>query len=155
MMPNITPKLKNELYQHCWQYIETRINTIQQAISEAQTAANEETKSSAGDKYETGRAMAQIDKDLNTKQLAEAQKIKNDLLKVDISSQTNFVHLGNVVKTNQGNYFIAISAGKIVIDNTTYFAVSPVSPIGSQLLKLKVNDKIIFNNKPLIINEIG
>jgi transcription elongation GreA/GreB family factor len=154
-MPNAPLNLKNELYQHCWQYIQTRINTIQEAILAAQTAANEETKSSAGDKYETGRAMAQIDKDLNTKQLVEAQKIKNDLLKMDINPQTDLVHLGNVVKTNQGNYFIAIGAGKIVIDNIIYFAVSPVSPIGAQLLKRKVNDEIIFNHKSLIINEIA
>jgi transcription elongation GreA/GreB family factor len=146
--------LKTRLYQYCQQYIEDRIRLIAQAINEAQTAANEETKSSVGDKYETGRAMAQINKDLNTKQLYEAEKTKNDLLKINTFTKSEFVQVGSIVITNQGNYYLAISAGKIVIDNVTYFTVSAVSPIGSQLLKCSVNDEIKFNGKSLIIKEI-
>ena len=52
---------KDELYKKCVQIIENQILLAQQGIENAQQAANEETKSSAGDKYETTRAMMQIE----------------------------------------------------------------------------------------------
>ncbi|MCK7553750.1 hypothetical protein MKQ70_01525 [Chitinophaga sedimenti] len=42
--------------------IKDRIATTQLAIDNAQEAANNEGKSSAGDKYETGRAMGHLQK---------------------------------------------------------------------------------------------
>lgn len=147
-------QIKSLLYEFCVEFVEKRIATIQKAIAEAQIAANEETKSSVGDKYETGRAMAQIDKELNIRQLLEAEKLKSDLMKINLKAKPNSVQLGSLIKTNEINYFIAISAGKIVIDGINYFAVSPVSPIGAKLLNKSVGDTFEFNGKILIINEI-
>ena len=53
--------IKQTLYNFCVTYINQRMATAQQAIHTAQASANEETKSSAGDKYETGRAMMQLE----------------------------------------------------------------------------------------------
>jgi sortase (surface protein transpeptidase) len=53
--------LKTRLHSLCVSYVGQRIETAQRAIAIAQASANEETKSSAGDKYETGRAMAQLE----------------------------------------------------------------------------------------------
>ena len=64
--------LKHELILRCHQYADSRIATARQAMSEAQTAANEESKSSIGDKYETGRSMMQIEGEKAAHQLAEA-----------------------------------------------------------------------------------
>jgi len=52
-------------------YIDQRIDAAKKAIGEAQASANEETKSSAGDKYETGRAMMQLAIEQNSTQLAK------------------------------------------------------------------------------------
>jgi transcription elongation GreA/GreB family factor len=146
--------LKNRLYDFCLNFVEQRIKVIQEAILEAQKAANEETKSSAGDKYETGRAMAQIDKDLNTRQLLEAQKLKAELLKIDLKPTLGIVQLGSLVYTSMGNYFLAISAGKIILENEVYFALSGASPLGTKLLHKKIGDNVDFNGKMLIINKI-
>ena len=63
-------------------YVHERIAATQEAIYTAQLSANEETKSSAGDKYETGRAMAQLEIEKNTAQLAEALKLKQMLKQI-------------------------------------------------------------------------
>jgi hypothetical protein len=65
--------IKESLYNHCMRYVQERIARIQNEIDLHQAAANEETKSSAGDKYETGRAMAQLDIERNSVQLREAE----------------------------------------------------------------------------------
>ncbi len=43
-------------------------------MDRAQEAANSEGKSPAGDKYETGRAMGQLQKEMHGRQLAEYAK---------------------------------------------------------------------------------
>ena len=46
-------ELKQKLYQECLNYVQRSIDAAQQGINEAQQAAKDDTKSSAGDKYET------------------------------------------------------------------------------------------------------
>ncbi|MDB5240215.1 MAG: hypothetical protein JWP57_840, partial [Spirosoma sp.] len=48
--------LKQALHARCRHYVQQRIDTARQAMEAAQESANSESKSSAGDKYETGRA---------------------------------------------------------------------------------------------------
>ncbi|HSY60679.1 MAG TPA: hypothetical protein VK796_02335, partial [Cytophaga sp.] len=67
---------KNTLYAYCTDYVTERITRLKTEIKKTQSSANEETKSSAGDKYETGRAMAQLEIEKNTKQLAEAERLQ-------------------------------------------------------------------------------
>lgn len=68
--------LKELLYRQCLDYVQKRMDAAQQGIDEAQQASKEDTKSSAGDKYETGRAMMQQETDRNMAQLNEANKLK-------------------------------------------------------------------------------
>lgn len=139
--------LKNHLLNHCLQYVNLRIATATQSMNHAQAAANEEGKSSAGDKYETGRAMMQIERDKAAQQLDEALKLKKMLDGLDASIMTKSVRPGSVVKATNYNFYLAISAGKILIDKEEYIAVSPISPIGKLLLNLKEGDQFLFNKK--------
>ncbi|HMC85967.1 MAG TPA: hypothetical protein VKI61_10590 [Chitinophagaceae bacterium] len=60
---------KNNLKQFCQLTIEQRIAAAKEIIQNVQEAANNEEKSSAGDKYETGRAMGHLQKDMHSRQL--------------------------------------------------------------------------------------
>ena len=55
--------IKQELYKLCLEYVENRFQTIQNTIKEIQESLGSETKSSAGDKHETGRAMLQLERE--------------------------------------------------------------------------------------------
>jgi hypothetical protein len=147
-------EVKRELYDYCQKYLAQRISTAQGAIKAAQASANEETKSSAGDKYETGRAMMQLEIEKNTVQLGEAMKLKGmlDKIKIDLASTTT--QLGSLVITDQGNFFLAISVGQITIEGNMYVAVSPTSPIGSMVIGLKKNASFSFNGKTHLIQEV-
>ena len=58
--------------------------------------------------------------------------------------------LGSLIITNKANYFLAISAGEIRIDNKAYYAISPSSPIGQLLLGRQLGDTINFAKEMLI-----
>jgi transcription elongation GreA/GreB family factor len=131
--------LKRELHHLCVNYVQNRIDTAMQAINAAQQAANEETKSSAGDKYETGRAMMQ--------QLNEAKKLMVALSQVACINTYTTVETGSLVITSNGNFYIAVGAGTLNLNGEQFFAVSPASPIGLRLKGLKPGDQFDLNNK--------
>jgi len=126
--------LKQQLYNLCLDYINQRISTAQNAIEGAQNSANDETKSSAGDKYETGRSMMQQEAQWGRTQLAEAQKLKQELDQIRIDKQVSTIQTGSLVFTNKGTFYIAISAGRLPVEGESIFAISAVSPLGAKLL---------------------
>jgi len=140
-------QFKNSLRQWGLAIIEQRIATAREAADNAQQAANQEEKSSAGDKYETGRSMAQLEIEKNTVQLHEFARMKQELERISITVKGEQAQKGSLVYTSLGAYFLALSAGKITIDGEIYFAVSLQSPIGSVLLGAKEKDEIHFNGK--------
>ncbi len=150
----IPDDIKNQLYKKCMDYVNERISRASSAMQSAQDAANEESRSSAGDKYNTERAMMQIERDNCAKQLAEAQMLSKTMAQVDISKHLNKAGLGSLVETSQGNYFMAISVGKIVLDGYVVFAISQASPIGHLLMEKEVGDEVVFNNKVIEISRV-
>jgi len=139
-------ELKGQLHQHCLGYIEDRFQTIQNTINDIQESLFSETKSSAGDKHETGRAMLQLEREKAGSQLAEIEKIRKVFSKIDISKTPKVIGLGSLVYTTKSNYFIAISAGEIKINGHIFYAISPNSPIGQLLMRKSVGDKVVFND---------
>ncbi len=152
----MTQTLRQKLYDKCVDYVNTRIDTAKQAMANAQESANAEEKSSAGDKYETGRAMMQIERDKAAQQLNEAMKLKQVLDQINnTETRQSIVSLGSVVITSSSpHFYVAISAGKVVIDGVEYIALAPQSPIGKSLLNLKVKDTFIYNSKSCTVAEI-
>jgi transcription elongation GreA/GreB family factor len=146
--------LKAGLYQHCVTYVQSRINSISDTIASAQQSANEETKSSAGDKYETGRAMLQQETDRNTGLLNEAKKLMGVLNRISTSVTSARAEAGSVVLTNNGAFYLAVSAGSVVINNQTYFLVSQASPIGLKLTGSKAGDEFMMNGKAYQVKEV-
>ena len=147
-------EIKIKLFEACHKMVEQKMNTFQNALTEAQESANNETKSSAGDKHETGRAMAQLETEKLTAQLTEASKLLQVLNQIDITIVNNAVRLGSLVTTNNGNFLIAVSLGKVTINNDDYFVISSASPIGKLLIGLSINSEFTFNGRKYIIEEV-
>ena len=146
--------LKNILLVKCREYVESRIATAQQAKDDAQAAANEESKSSVGDKYETGRSMMQIEGEKAAHQLAEALKLKNILDRLLPGARSEKVIVGSLVITDANKVFIAIGIGKLNVDNDEVLVVAPTSPLGKVLMGHSANDRVFFNNVAMIIREV-
>src|SRR5687768_5003844 len=124
----MTKNIKQELYELCREYIDKRIQAARLAISEAQQSANQEDKSSSGDKYETGRAMMQLEVEKNAVQLEESLKLKQTLDHITIENHPVSVQPGSLVITDRDVFFIAISLGKVILHNQPFLVISPNSP---------------------------
>jgi transcription elongation GreA/GreB family factor len=140
-------ELKQQLYFLCKAFCNNRLQNIQKIIEEIQESLTSETKSSAGDKHETGRAMLQLEREKAGNQLAETQKLQEALSKIDVTKTNNVIGLGSVVYTTQANYFIAISAGELKIDDQTFYAISANTPIGELLIGKQVDDVVSFRDQ--------
>lgn len=146
--------VKEALYNSCLEIVNKRQATIQDTFAGIQEAMLSETKSSAGDKHETGRAMLQLEREKLGNQLAEVQKVKEILFKVDQKSTVSQGCLGSVVYTTQANYFISVSVGEIAANNSTFYAIASNTPIGKLLLGKKVGDSISFRNQSFVIEKV-
>ena len=146
--------VKQELYTFCKTFVEDRIKRVQSQIKEVQMALATETKSSAGDKHETGRAMLQLEREKLGQQLVDAEKMMQLLYSVDIFSKKNTACLGSLVKTTGANYFLAISAGEYKAGPENYYCISLNTPIGIMLLGKSVGEAIRFNTSAIEILEI-
>jgi len=148
------PSIKEKLYQLCMESVMKRIDAIRTSIVLTQASASEETKSSAGDKYETARAMAQLEVEKLGGQLEEALKSKGMLEQIQNRAPRQTVQMGSLVLTTQGNFFISVSAGPFTIEGEVYYPVSAASPIAQVLLGKKAADSYSFRNKEAIIQEV-
>lgn len=146
--------IKEKLHRICMDYVQERIASAQHAITAARESANDDTKSSAGDKYETGREMMQQEIDRNRKQLEESQKLRLVLELIDPNKPTDIVQNGSLVTTNFGKFYISISRGQISAEGFNYFAVSSLSPIGLKLMKQKAGFEFDFNGKSFRIEKV-
>lgn len=147
-------EIKQELYKLCEAYVNKRLQTVEEIISSNQKALQSETKSTAGDKHETGRAMLQLEMEKASQQLSGVTLMKETLAKLNVAKTSKIAHLGSVVITNTANYFLSISVGQLVVEDKVYFAISVSSPIGKLLLGKKVNDEVIFNGKEIKIKSV-
>ena len=117
------------------------------AMLAAQESANSNEKSSMGDKYETGRAMGQLDRDMHARQLAKLQEEFAKLLKINIDIKHQSAEIGALVQTENLYYWIAVSLGQIAIESTKIMVVSPLSPIANAMLHKKKGDSFDLNGK--------
>jgi hypothetical protein len=141
---------KHLLKQYCEQIIFQRIAIAQQAMDNAQTAANQEGKSSAGDKYETARAMSHLEKDMHARQLLAHQQELNALRTIEVRTIYNTPVPGAFIQCTTTGFFIAAGLGKQVVNNEPVIFLSPRSPLAQQLMSKKVGDEIDFKGKTKI-----
>nr|WP_299343088.1 3-oxoacyl-ACP synthase [Allomuricauda sp.] len=150
MMP-----LKERLLEHCRNHIKTKEHSLQKTSNSLNESLNTETKSSAGDKHETGRAMVQLEQEKLARQMLELEQMKKTLQKAESIPSSTTAKLGSLVKTNVQHFFLAISAGVFQESRETVFCISVGSPIGQMLLGKEKKHSFRFNNKEYLILEIS
>ena len=147
-------ELKKKLFDACQDYVEKSIAHLMEAMESSQESANADTKGSAGDKHETGRAMMHLEKEKNAKQLAERLNLRKVLPLLYPNKIQSEGQLGSLIKTNNGFYYLSIPMGKLELEGKLFYIISAVSPIGNLLLNTKVGSEIIFNGQKIKIEGV-
>ncbi len=146
---------KSTLHQQLLNGINEKIASFETALEALRESISNETKSTAGDKYETARAMLHIEQENVGRQLANAHKQRNELLAIEQVGSTARVIPGSLVRTNNGFFYISIGHGKMMIANNVFIALSAISPLGKVLLGSAINEVVTFNAIQYLIIEIA
>lgn len=146
--------IKSQLYAACSDYINNRLMQVETNIRSMQNDLLSETKSSAGDKHETGRAMIHLEIEKLAAQLSQIRREKEKLQKITISKSSDQIKMGSLVLTDKGKYFLSISAGEILLDEEIYYAVSGSSPVGKILLGQTSGNSIQLRNRTIRILDV-
>ena len=136
---------KSKVHQAALDLIGSKLEGIQQEFDALQEALMSETKSSAGDKHETGRAMAQLEQEKLSRQLSETRKILKGLNQIDRKKEAKQVGFGSLVQTNRGYFFISVGIGKLMVETTPVFCITAGSPLGQKILNKSEGDRIEMN----------
>ena len=132
------------LIQKAKEIIEGKLSDIQEQLHELELALQNDTKSSAGDKYETSREMIQQEREKLYELKANTKRML-DLLSTSKEKTPTIVETGALVQTDKALLHISIPLGKISLGETVAFFISPSSPLAQVMLNKKINDVVSFN----------
>lgn len=133
--------LKKRVHSACLERLRTQIDELQSAVDKVRESIEGEDKSSAGDKFETARAIAQTEMERLVIQQQKARSDYGILSQINPTHAVNHVQIGSLVETDSKTLFISIALGKLEMDGAPVFVVSPTSPIGQRILGLTAGDR--------------
>ena len=146
---------KEELIAYCTSFIESQINHVQTVINSAKESAQNESKSSAGDKHETGKSMMQLEQENNAILLDKMLSQKRVITHLVAHKTSEIVSLGSIVETTNGTYYIALGIGVVKLNKKDYFVISPSAPVGKLFIGKTINDTVKFNQKTIQILNVA
>lgn len=145
---------KQEVHKESMSHLREKKERLNKQISDAQQAAAEDTKSSAGDKYETSREMMKQEIDKANQQLAIFEKMEAVLMKISPDKPKRKVELGSLIVCNEGIYFFSVSLGQIKIQGQVVYCLSLASPLGKIMMGKKAGETFAFRGREIKIQEI-
>ncbi len=123
--------------------IAEKIHHFENLIAETR-ASNNDTKSSMGDKYETGREMLQ--QEINNLQRQVNETLSQQALLQKITSEPSLkVQNGALVKTDKGLFYVSVSMGEIVFHGQKVMTVSAESPLVKAMFGKKEKETFMIN----------
>jgi transcription elongation GreA/GreB family factor len=125
---------KQKIHAQYLQIVEDKIDVFRDMIANLASDAQNDAKSSAGDKHETALSMMHLEQEKLTQKLKENLDMKAVLEKIDSSVVSEKIALGSLVKANGIYLFVSGALPKINVDGITVIALSPQSPLGSKLI---------------------
>jgi len=135
--------------------LESRKDGLETALAATKESRDNDTKSSAGDKFETGRAMMQQEMDKLEQQRLNLLQQYHQLQNIDTVSRHTQIGLGSLVRTDKGLYFLAIAYGKLDFEAETIFVISTASPFAQWLLAKKEGESFSYQQQQSRILNIG
>lgn len=145
---------KQKLVQAIEEKLLEKESLLKQEMRLSKEARDSDTKSSAGDKYETSRAMIQIEMDKLAQALDQVASQMAELGKVDFKSRHSKVGFGSLVLLDSGIFFVSISLGKVELEGQSFFVISPTSPLALAIWGKSSGAECIFQGKKVSLKNV-
>lgn len=124
---------KEEILKQIQDKLKSSIDQLKSDILDLKESLDNDTKSSAGDKFETSRAMTQQEMDSLEKQLIQQVRLWEISDQINKQDPGKEIGMGTIVTTSDMVFFLGIPLGKIEVNGKAVFCISFLSPIGKQI----------------------
>jgi hypothetical protein len=138
--------LKEQAFLACENIIRKNLADLQLALAGVTESMESESKSSAGDKHETGRARMQHEHAQIAAQAVQQKLLLEELDKIRHFEQGEGIGHGSLVETSRGFFLIAVPTAKLNVEGVDIQVISPLSPFGKLLLGLQNNSEFSSGN---------
>ncbi|MBD3582683.1 hypothetical protein [Flavobacterium selenitireducens] len=146
--------LKQKVHAKYSQLVSDKIDAFRDMISALSEDAQNDAKSSAGDKHETALSMMHLEQEKLNAKLAECLDQKTVLDKINPLIPGDKVVLGSLVLANGIYFYVSLALPKIAIEGTNILALSPQSPLGSKLVGNQLGGQVEINGTRYTIQDI-
>jgi transcription elongation GreA/GreB family factor len=145
---------KTKIHAVILQHLEESMEQGKNDYLLAKESRDSDTKSSAGDKFETGREMMQREMDKISASLDMLKGQLAQMKRIDIHENQARVGIGSFIETDAENYYLSVGLGRLTCSGTPFYAISADSPIGELLLGKKNKDSIELRGRKITIKSI-
>lgn len=144
--------VKQKLLDKCVENQQNAVKYLQIEIDEARKQSNDYGQPK--DRYDAFRTKLMRQIEMFGEQLKKANNVLTTLQRIPIDKICSEVEFGAVVITNKQKLFISAGIGKVEIDGTEYYAISPIVPIYKAIAGMKKGDSTSFNGVKLVIEDL-
>ena len=145
---------KTKIHAVILQHLEERMEQGKNDYLLAKESRDSDTKSSAGDKFETGREMMQREMDKISASLDMLKGQLAQMKRISLHENKTRIGIGSFITTDAENYYVSVGLGKLMCGEKTFYAISADSPIGELLLGKKIKDSIELRGRKITIKSI-
>ena len=144
--------IKETLIARCKKTQQKCVDSARSALNEAQLALNEYGPNK--DRYDSFRDQLIGRRDMFAAQYQKDLADMNVLERINPKNSKETVEFGAIVISDISKFIIAISAGKIELDGSIYYAISPAVPLYKAMEGLKSGECFEFNGKKQVIQDL-
>jgi hypothetical protein len=152
---NELAELKPAVHAHCLALVRERIAQVEAGIADARASGQSDTKSSAGDKHETSRAMAQLEIEKQQVSLGNLLAMQDVLQRLDPARTHTRMSEGALLRTDSGLFYVAVGLGRIEVEGQDVQVISPQAPLVGVLKGLDIGGSVLFNGRKHILLEVA
>lgn len=135
--------------------VNSRVNALEKALDDSRAEMVSESKSTAGDKHETGRAMAQLEQEKLGRQVLSARELKQTIAQIKADETHTEIQFGSLVKASIGLFFFSVGIGKLSVESESIFCLTMTSPLGNILKGKKAGESVEFNGKVILVESVS
>ena len=149
----IDVKYKGELLVFCKQLVTDKLTALQFQLDAKKADLGSATKSSAGDKHETARAMIHLEQEKLGMQFQEAEKQLRILSQIKVQLHDKPQN-GTLLVTEKALFYISIGLGIVKYKGVSIYVISPISPLAQAFLNAQDFRSIKFNGTVYSVKSI-
>ena len=151
---SVNQQFKEAVFEKVLALQSAKVQALGKEINANRENLSSSTKSSAGDKHETGRAMLQLEQEKLGRSYAEAEKLMQLLLRVPFEKSYAQIKVGSLFATQKGLFLLAASFGKIEHEKQEIFVLGAAAPMSQIVLGKSAGEEVEFRGDRICISAV-